>query len=99
MKLLSLIRSASANEINTAAGANLAPVIRWSTPVAVAAAGLGAALTVQHDLRAIPNTIHVEPYIDSRWWVDQDDRKTWTATSVTLHTSHAGVFIVRAGVQ
>lgn len=99
MKLLSIIRGATANEINTTLGANLKNVIRWSTPVAVASAGLGAALTVTHDLNAIPTALHVEPSIDSRWWADQDDRKTWTATSVTLHTSHAGMFIVRAGIQ
>lgn len=99
MKLLSLVSSVTKDQINATAGANLKNVTRWSTPVAAASTGAGTALTVTHDLGAIPNTLHVEPYVDSRWWADQSDRAAWNATSITLHTSHAGVFIVRAGFQ
>ncbi len=99
MKPLSLVSDATSDQINLVLGANLKNVIRWSTPVLVASSGLGAAVTIQHDLKAIPNRFRVESYVDSRWWADQDDRKTWTATTITFHTSHAGVFIVEAGVQ
>lgn len=99
MKVLSIVDGATPDKINTAIGANLKNVARWSTPVAIASAGLGAAVTMTHDLMAIPNCFHVEPYIDSRWWADQDDRKIWTDKVITFHTSHSGVFIVRAGVQ
>lgn len=96
---MSIVSTPNRDQINTTLDKNFQNVIRWSTPVAVTSAGLGTAVTMTHDLNAIPNVIHVEPYIDSRWWADQDDRKIWTTTIVTLHTSHAGLFIVRAGVQ
>jgi hypothetical protein len=99
MNLLSLVSNPTKDQINTAAGANLKNVTRWSSPVAVNSKGLGAAVTVAHDLGTLPNRIAVEPYIDSRWWADQDDRRAWSASSVVFHTSHAGVFIVRVGLQ
>ena len=99
MKAVAVISQSTPDQINSTIGANLSNVIRWSTPVACQSLGLGSAVTVKHNLGAIPNAIHVEPYVDSRWWADQDDRKTWTATTVTLHTSHAGIFVVRAGTQ
>lgn len=99
MKLLAIIDVADPDKVNSALSGNLKNVVRWSSAVSAYSAGLGAAVTVQHDLAAVPNVLHVEPYVDSRWWADQDDVRVWTSTSVTFHTSHAGTFIVRAGVQ
>lgn len=96
---LAVVDGATPDKINAALRTNLKNVARWSTPVAASGTGSGAAITVQHDLGTIPNMLHVEPYVDSRWWADQDDRKIWSATALTFHASHAGVFIVRAGVQ
>lgn len=99
MKLTAVVDNPSTDVINVALRSNLKNVTRWSTPVTVYSAGLGAAVTVSHDLQAVPNTIAVEPLVDSRWWADQDDMRTWNATTVTLHTSHAGQFVVRVGFQ
>lgn len=99
MNPVAVVDGATPDKINAAAAANLKNVVRWSTPVAANSAGLGAAVVVPHDLGVIPNAIRVVPLVDSRWWVDQDDRSTWNTATVTLHTSHAGTFLVRAGIQ
>lgn len=97
MKLRSVVRSPNADEINTAMGANLQNVTRWSTPVTANAAGGAAAVVVAHDLGTVPNTFHVESHVDSRWWIDADD--TQSATTMIFRTAHAGVFVARAGIQ
>jgi len=97
VNLRSLVRKPNADEINTAAAANLANVIRWSTPVSVVAAGAAAAVVVAHNLGVIPNVWHVEPHVDSRWWIDPDDPQS--ETQMAFRTAHAGVFEARAGIQ
>jgi hypothetical protein len=98
--LVQISDPARADQINSAAGANLKNVVRWSSPVVVTSNGAGATITVQHDLGTVPNRLAVEPWVDGRWWADQDDRRVWTSASVTFHVSPAtGRFTVFVGVQ
>ena len=100
MKLLQVVDGdATPDQINAALRVNTKNVVRWSTPVTIPSTAVGSTVSVQHDLGAVPNSIEVEPFIDCRWWVDQDDRAAWNATVIQFHTSHVGLFIVRAGVQ
>lgn len=99
MILLSNVATPTPDQINRTISANLKNVTRWSSPVLVYGAGAAAAIVVTHDLQTIPNTIEVEPYVDGRWWADQDDRRVWNATQVVFRSSHQGQFVVRAGVQ
>lgn len=100
MKILYLTDDpVNADRVNTALRSNLKAVARWSTPVTIQSAGAGAAVVVAHDLYAVPNVIDIEPYVDSRVWADQDDRKAWNSGQVVFRSSHAGTFIVRAGAQ
>lgn len=99
MKQMYAVDTPSPDAINTALRSNLKGVTRWSTPVTQYSAGLGAAVVVVHDLGAVPNFIDVKPLIDARWWADQDDRASWTATQIMFHCSHPGQYLVRAGFQ
>ena len=99
MRIRQSISRVTADQVNRAFEGNLRAVVSWSTPVAAYCTGAGAAKVIEHDLGKVPNIIAVEPYVDSRWWVDQDDRRIWTAAQIVLRTSHAGLFVVRAGVQ
>lgn len=89
----------TADKLNTANVGNLQNVTRWSSEVVVNSAGAGAAVVVTHDLGTVPTMLHVEPWVDSRWWADQDDRRVWSLTTVTFHVSApTGRFSVRAGL-
>lgn len=100
MKLMAVVdQPISADKVNAALKTNLKSVARWSTPVLAVGTGAGAAVTVSHDLNAVPNVIDIEAYVDARYWADQDDRAGWNNTQVIFRTSHQGTFIVRAGVQ
>lgn len=99
MKVIALVDNPSPDTINTATRSNLKGVTRWSTPVTVYSAGLGAAVVVQHDLGAVPNDLDVSSYVDGRVWADQDDRAVWTSTAVTFHVSHGGQYVVKAGFR
>ena len=94
-----IVNQPTTDQVNGALRSNLKSVTHWSTPVTVYSAGAAAAVTVMHDLGAIPNTIEIESYVDTRWWADQDDRKVWTVSTILFRTGHAGRFVVRAGVQ
>lgn len=85
--------------INAVNGANLRNVVRWATPVTIVQTSVGGALTISHDLRVTPNVLYVEPYIDARWWADQDDRRVWSSSQATFHASHLGSYVVHVGVQ
>ena len=101
MKLKALVAEpVTANQINLAATSNLSNVITWSTPVTVnITQGAGGTITVTHDLGTVPNVIRIESWIDCRWWADADDRRVWSATTVTFHVSAPdGQLTVQAGV-
>jgi hypothetical protein len=99
MKLMAVIDQPKPDAMNVVLRANLKGVTRWSSPVTVYCSAVGSAVAVTHDLGAVPNAIAVEPLIDARWWVDQDDRSVWNATTILFRSSAVGRFIVRAGFQ
>jgi hypothetical protein len=99
MKMVAVVDQPVVDVINIVLRSNLKGVTRWSTPVTVYVTAVGAAVTATHDLGAVPNTFHVEPLVDARWWADVDDRTSWNATTLTFHASHAGQYVVRAGFQ
>lgn len=99
MKLLRYISASSSDEINAAATANLQNVVRWSSPVVAFCPTAGTQVVVNHDLNAVPDRISIEPWIDCRWWCDQDDRAGWTQYAIAFHCSADGKLTVRAGYQ
>jgi hypothetical protein len=99
MKVLQLVDQAEPSTINAALSANLKGVARWATPVTVYSAGAAAAISVRHDLNAVPNIVCIEPFIDCRVWSDEDDRRTWNVSQIIFRTSHQGRCVVHVGVQ
>ena len=90
----------NADQVNLALTGNLRNIIAWSSPNVVTSLGAGAAITAAHNLGTVPSVIHVEPWVDSRVWADEDDRRVWNAKTITFHVSAAtGRFTVYAGVR
>jgi hypothetical protein len=99
MKLLQLVDQAEPSTINAALTSNLKGVARWATPVTVYSPGAAAAVSVRHDLNAVPNLVLIESFIDGRVWSDEDDRRMWNQNQIVFRSSHQGRFVVHCGTQ
>ena len=76
---------------------NTLRMAEWSEPIVGNCLSAGDAVKITHNLGIVPDRIHVESFVDGRWWADEDDRRMWTATTVVFHASAIGRYSVSAG--